>query len=83
MLKQTGIHFLSPESRKIRITDHIILFFADTILTKEVCTMWEDFEASGSVADYLAYAAMKELEHAECEGRRAGTEAGRRTGQVH
>ncbi|MCR4647390.1 MAG: hypothetical protein K5695_18615 [Oscillospiraceae bacterium] len=44
---------------------------------------WEDFEASGSVADYLAYAAIKELEHAECEGRRAVTDAGGGAGQVH
>ena len=60
------------------------MIFADTIPVKEVCNMdWEDFEASGSVADYLAYAAIKELEHAECEGRRAVTDAGGGAGQVH
>ena len=44
---------------------------------------WEQFETSGSVEDYLAYAAIKGLEHADSEGRCPAPEDRRGAGQVH
>ena len=35
---------------------------------------WEQFEASGSVQDYLAYAAIKRLEYADSQGNRPDAE---------
>ena len=46
-------------------------------------SLWDDFEYTGAVADYLAYAAMKGMEHADSEGRRPDAADVRGTGQVH
>ncbi|MDE5564260.1 MAG: hypothetical protein K2I93_03820 [Oscillospiraceae bacterium] len=45
--------------------------------------LWQTFEDSGNIADYLAYAAIKGLEHGDSERRGAGTESTAGTGQVH
>jgi hypothetical protein len=44
---------------------------------------WEKFAESGSVADYLAYAAIKGLEHADSERRGSEPADMRGTGPVH